>query len=136
LFTEEGESNGFSLIYGNDITRIRWGGNFLETLDALISRNQAVPLVPEISINSVYEALTTIQQQFGYVNLHTERVRNDVCFIGEIAEIDEDFLVLHEYGTRENRDRSRTLLALELISRIDAEATYEKNLKYLYSVEP
>lgn len=133
LFTEEGVANGFSLVYGEDITRIRWGGNFLETLDALIKRNQAEPLVPGIAISSLNEALAATQEQFGHVTLHTERVRKDVCFIGEVEELDQAFLVLHEYGTRQNRDRTHILLALDLITRIDAEAVYEKNLKYLYS---
>lgn len=133
LFNEEGMASGFSLIYGEDITRIRWGGNYQQSLRELISRNQAVPLNPVISINSLHDALVSIQEKFGYVNLHTERVRNDVCFIGEIVELDQEFLVLHEYGTRENKDRKHTLLALDLITRIDAEAAYEKNLKYLYS---
>ncbi|WP_422973166.1 hypothetical protein [Undibacterium sp. TC9W] len=133
LFTEEGVANGFSLVYGEDITRIRWGGNFLESLYALIKRNQAAPCMPGIAINSLHEALASIQEQFGHVTLHTERVRSDVCFIGQVEESDQDFLVLHEYGTRENRDRKHILLALDLITRIDAEAVYEKNLKYLYS---
>ena len=133
LFSEEGVANGFSLIYGEDITRIRWGGNYLKSLNELIKLNQSKPLIPSIPINSLNDALMSIQTQFGYVSLHTERMRNDVCFIGEIEEIDQQVLVLNGYGTRGNRDRQHMLLALDLITRVDAEAPYEKNLKYLYT---
>ena len=56
---------------------------------------------------------------------------DDVCFIGEVEEIDDKHLLVHEFGTKNSRDRHRLLVPIEQISRVDAEAQYEKDIVFL-----
>jgi len=133
VFTDAGMAGGFSIIFRQDISRVRWGSNALEAMKALICFHQSQGLFPAIPLNDLNEILTSVQSQFGYINVHTERIRDGVCFVGEIKELDGHTLLLHEYGLMANRDRAHLLLALDQITRIDAEAEYEKNIRYLFA---
>ncbi|MFZ6874974.1 hypothetical protein ACO0LF_23170 [Undibacterium sp. Di27W] len=133
LFTDEGMEDGIGILYREDITRVRWGGNELTSIKELISFHQMRPLQASINLTLLKDVLVSVQNQFGYVCIHTERMNADVCFIGEIEEMDEHALILNGYGTKANRDRKHLLIALEKITRIDAGAVYEKSLQRLYS---
>lgn len=77
--------------------------------------------------------LSSIQDQYGYVNLHTEFMNDDVCFIGEITNQDSAWVSLLGYGTLTSRDANTLLLGKEEISRVDAGAKYEESIKFLAS---
>ena len=49
-------------------------------------------------------------------------------YIGEIEEMNDDSLILHEYCTRKQRCRSRILVRIEDISRVQAGGIYESML--------
>lgn len=133
LFSDVGLPNGIAIVYIADVTRIRWGGNERTSIEQLISAHHAMPLTPTLNLASLREAIESVQREFGYVNLLTERMNGEVTFIGEIEEIDDRTLVLHGYGTMSTRDRNHMLLNLEQISRIDAEAPYEKSIRMLFA---
>jgi hypothetical protein len=132
LFSDEGLPNGIAIAYIADVTRIRWGGNVRLSVKQLISAKQSVALAPAIPLDSLKDVIQSVQTHFGYVNVLTERVDEDVTFIGEVVEIDEQALVLHGFGTMRSRDSNHMLLGLENISRIDAEAPYEKSIHFLF----
>lgn len=133
VFTDEGMAGGFSIVFREDITRVRWGSNALDAMKALICFHQSQALSPSIPLSGLNDILASVQSQFGYINVHAERMHDGVCFIGEIEEMDEHTLLLHEYGVMANRDQAHLLLAMDQITRIDAEAGYEKNLRYLFT---
>ena len=133
LFRDEGLPNGIAVVYITDVTRIRWGGNARLSISQLITANGATPLTPAINLTSLREVIESIQAQFGYVNILTEHMNDAVTFIAEVEEIDDQAVVLHGYGTMDTRDRSHMLLYLANISRIDAEAPYEKSIHNLFS---
>lgn len=68
---------------------------------------------------------------FGYVNVMTERMNSSITFIGEIQELDAETLVLQTYGTFSCRDRSHLMLDIDEITRVDADARYERSVRYL-----
>lgn len=131
LFSEDGEDNGISVFFRHNITRIRTGGNLRESIYEL-SKFRATKLkFPIISLKSLDDILTSIQTIYGYVNIHTEFMNDDICFIGHVIEQDENWLSLNGYGTMTTRDSNTLLLEKEEISRVDAGAKYEESIKFL-----
>jgi hypothetical protein len=135
LFSDEGLPNGIAVVFITDVTRIRWGGNVRRSIKQLAEAKKSAPLSPTISLKSLKDVIESIHQLFGYVNVLTERMNGEITFIGEVEEIDEQALVLHGYGTMSTRDRNHMLIGLAHITRIDAEAAYEKDIKFLSTQE-
>lgn len=131
LFTDAGQANGIAVCFRSDITRIRWEGNERQSLSLMIESTGARPTAPELSIDSLLSVLESVSATFGYVNVLTERIDGSVTFIGEVVEVDAESLVLHTFGTYSSRDRSRLWLNLSEITRIDADASYERSVAYL-----
>lgn len=133
LVSAAGLSNGIAVVFSCDVTRVRWGGNTRQSIQQLFDLKKSTPLGPALRLESLKSVLESINRLFGYVNVLTERMREDVTFIGEIDQIDETSLLLHEFGTMSGRDRHHMLLTLEQVTRVDAEAPYEKDIKLLFS---
>jgi hypothetical protein len=131
LFSDSGRANGVAVCFRHDVTRIRWGGNERKSLAELVEAAAAEPTAPPLVIDSIDSVLHSVSSRFGYVNLLTERASPDITFIGEIVELDAESVVLHEFGTFSRRDRSYLLIKLDEITRIDADADYEKSVAYL-----
>jgi hypothetical protein len=131
LFSDSGLCNGISVVRLSDVTRIRWEGNERESIQELIDKKESKPLTPEIDLSSMRSVIESIQNAFGYVNILTEEIDTGITFIGRVAEIDESHILLHGYGTMTSRDRNKMLIDLLEITRVDAEAPYEKDIVYL-----
>ena len=131
LLTEEGKSDGISVIYRGDITRIQTGGNTRTSIADLSKFYSTNVKVPKINLTSIDHILSSIQSEYGYVNIHTEALDDEVCFIGKILEQDDEWVSLKGYGTMDSRDTNELLLDKEEISRVDAGALYEESIKYL-----
>ena len=131
LFDENGLANGVAVFWRHDISRIRWGGNQREAVAALVRERGTRPSMPNLQLDSIESVLRSIRAAFGYVNVLIEHLATDVTFIGEIEEIDTESLLLLSYGTQASRDRSRLLLRLDDITRVDADSAYERSIHYL-----
>lgn len=131
LSTESGQANGIAVCWRDDVTRIRWSGNEQQSLTELIEAAAAKPTAPALAIDSLHSVLESVAARFGYVNVLVERMDRNITFIGEIVELDAEVLVLKEFGTFKSRDRSFLLLNLAEITRVDADAGYEKSVAYL-----
>jgi hypothetical protein len=134
LVSEAGLDNGIAVIFAEHITRIRWQGNVRACVSELMQRSGCVLLKPALNLSTIQTVLQSVQYCFGYVNIHSEKTADDICFIGEIEKMDTQTIVLHGYGTMVSRDRNRMMLSLDEITRVDAEAQYEKDIKALMSV--
>jgi flagellar basal body rod protein FlgB len=131
LLTDDGENNGISVFFRPNITRIRTGGNVRSSISELGKFRATEVKFPNINLTSIDTVLSSIQSQYGYVNLHTEDMDDDICFIGEITDQDEKWVSLLGYGTMTTRDTNTILLEKEEISRVDAGAKYEESIKFL-----
>jgi hypothetical protein len=131
LFRDEGLENGISVLRSADITRVRWGGNVRDSIQTLIDLKASRPIKPEIDLTTTRTIIESVQRLYNYVNLMTEEMDSGLCFIGEVLDIDDDHLVLKEYGTLTTRDSSHLILSIDEITRVDAEAQYEKDIAYL-----
>ena len=131
LLTDEGESNGISVFYRDDITRLRTGGNMRTSISELSKFRSTNVKAPKINLNSIDDILSSVQEEYGYVNTHTEALDDEICFIGKILEQDDMWVSLKGYGTMDNRDTNELLIDKEEISRVDAGALYEESVKFL-----
>lgn len=133
LFDDSGLANGIAVCFIADVTRIRWRGNERLSIQQLVQVQKSTATAPSIDLRSLMAVIESIQTVFGYVNVLTERMHDDITFIGEVEAMDEQALVLHEYGTMATRARSQLLLRMDDISRIDADAAYERSIHTLFS---
>lgn len=131
LFSEDGLPNGISVVHLGDVNRIRWQGNALISIRALIDAKASKPTAPELDLESMRSVLESIQKAFGYVNVMTESSNSSVTFIGEIAQIDHISFVLNEFGTMKTWQKSHLWLRIEDVTRVDADAQYERDIKFL-----
>lgn len=131
LYSEEGRANGIAIVFRDDITRVRWAGNERKSIAELVATSGAKPMQPAIRLDSIESVLRDVSEAFGYVNVLTERANSDITFIGEIVELDRDTLVLETYGTFSSRDRGKLMVTCREITRVDADAAYERSVRYL-----
>ena len=129
---DNGKLDGIVILRIEDITRVRWEGNELNSLSKLIDLKERIKGLNAIDISNKYYALDSVFQKFKHIGIHIEEIDNGVLFIGEIAEIDADTIILHEFGTKSNLDRSFIMLELEDITKIQAGGIYEMGLMKIF----
>ena len=125
--------DGISIIRLDDITRLRWGGNSRISQETVINRNALNLQIPSIDITSFQTAIDDLNKAFGCVTINTEEIDDDICFIGEVNQSDDDYVQLHEFGTMGKLDRSYLTVPWRDITRIDADSKYERDLMYVHS---
>lgn len=130
LFAEDGRANGIAIVFRSDITRLRWSGNERKSIAELVAITGTKPTQPAIRLDSIESVLRDVSDALSYVNILTERANRDVTFIGEILELDSEMLILETYGTFSSRDRGKLMVACREITRVDADAAYERSVRY------
>lgn len=130
-FNELGEYDGISTIRKEDVSEIGFEGNRRLVNEKLVEKygndNSDLPSINLTSIRTIIESFSS----YGYVALFQEEYSNDFD-IGEVIEIDEEFLILNGYGTSNALDRPKALLRLDSISRIDVDGKYEKSILEIF----
>jgi hypothetical protein len=130
-----GEYDGFALLFVDDITRIRWGGIERSSLEKLAQlKNETLVHEAEIDLASFPAALVSVQDRFGYVCLYAEERARNTAFIGQMEELLEETLVMREFGTISNLDRSFLALRTRDLTRLDFDSKYERDLLRLHSI--
>ena len=125
--------NGVIIFRRDDITRIKWSGNGLNSSLKLIDSSTRVTSVNDIRIDSIESILDSISLKYKHVTLQIQNIDKGMCIIGEIEDIDSESIVINEFGTKSTLDRGFLLIALNEITRIDAGGIYETNLLKLHN---
>jgi len=133
LIDDSGKANGISVFYRNDVTRIRWGGNERNSYKSLMQAATSKLATPPLDISSIDLVIRSVSDIYGYVNILTERMESSITFIGEVEDMDIESIILKTYGTFSSRDRSQLLIKIDEITRVDADAQYERSVKFLAS---
>jgi len=123
---------GIVIFFRKNVSRIRWSGNELETVFMLIDSSQRKHQTLNLNLTSIQNALNSVFQIYQHITIHIQDVEKDVCFIGQIQDIDDQSIVIREYGTKSTLDRKYILLSVEDITKIEADGQYERNLKRLF----
>lgn len=126
---DDNNPDGVTIFNRENITRIRWGGNEIESTQKLIDQSKRLKDIKKIDLTSIQSILTSVQSVFGYVNVSIEDIDSSVCFIGEIEDMDDENLVIHEYGTKISLDRKRILLNVNDITKVEGGGNYEEGIK-------
>ncbi len=132
-FNDDGEYDGVMVFRTDDITRARWGDNELEAQRVLVERVKDIPFAPELNLDDIPKIVESVQKHFGYVSIATEELNDEVIYIGEVVSVDDDFLVLNEYGSKDTLERSMLILRTPEVTRIDADDKYLRTILYLHT---
>ena len=132
-FTNIGEANGIGIIRRENITRVRWEGNDISTTEKFAKKENRIPNVFNIKIDSIHEALQSVQDKFGYVILNIQNIDTGMIIIGQIEEMDNETIIIHEFGTYTSLDRKRIMINIDEITKIEAGGDYENNLKEIFT---
>jgi hypothetical protein len=98
----------------------------------LINNSKGKDIKREIDISSLQNVIKSINENYGYVNIFIQDIDSSICFIGEICEMDEETIVIDEFGTKSSLDRKNIMLSINDITKIGAGGIYEENLKKLF----
>lgn len=131
-FNEYGEYDGISIIRKVDITFIGIGGNQRTVIEKLVGNHKEFNSEIKLDLATIYSVIESISAQFGYLSLYEENYSEDF-YLGQVLRIDDEYLIIHEYGTKKALDRSKALLRLDSITRIEADGKYEKSILQTFS---
>lgn len=132
---EDGEPDGISIVRRDDITRVRWNGRELDSLQRLSDARSIVAVCPELELDSVQGVIRTVHEQFGHVGMMIEGIDPAPVYIGTLESMDEEHVVLDTFGALGRLDRSRMMFWLEDVTRVDAGGKYESGLVYLHQLD-
>ncbi len=126
-YNEDGFYNGIIIFRRQDITRLKWDNNNINSTFKLITRLKPTELA-DIKIDAIESILKTVNLTFKHVNLHIQEINPDWSIIGQIQNMDNDTVVIKEFGTMTSLDRGMLMISVADITRIDAGGIYENNL--------
>jgi hypothetical protein len=133
-FDNDCNYDGITIFMLQNITRIRWSGNDMESVAKLIDGSQRQKeKLTNIDLSSVQTILQSVNRLYNHLTVHIQDIDKDIYFIGQIHEMDENSIVIHEFGPRTSLDRKFILLSIDDITRVEAGGRYESNLKRLYN---
>jgi hypothetical protein len=125
--------DGWVVARTGDITRIKIGGRELDAAALLAPPAESERQFPDVALLELSSAMTIFQKEFGCVVVHVERISENICFVGEVRDLDDDFVVLRRYGTTKSMDKATLLLRLEEITSVEADGEYVRMLRPLIS---
>ena len=132
-FNTNAQHDGISVLKMENISRIRWGGNDNESSIKLIDQSKRFIDIGGINLESWNTILESISKKYNHVNVFIEDQDSDISIIGVIKNLDDDTLIINEFGTPGRLDRSFIMIALDDITKVEAAGIYENNLLKLYS---
>ncbi len=130
-YNEDGFYNGIVVLRRQDITRLKWDNNNVNSTFKIITRLKPTELA-NIKIDTIENILKTVDMTFGHVNIQIQEINSNWSIIGQIQEIDSDTLVIKEFGTMSSLDRGMLMISIADITRIDAGGLYENNLMKIH----
>lgn len=131
-FDDECNYDGLTIFLRHSITRIRWSGNDIKSVAKLIDSTRRQKNKINIDLTKTQTILENVNKLYNHLTVHIQDIDKSVCFIGQIHEMDENSIVIYEFGTKSSLDRKFILLSLDDITRIDMNGQYENNLKRLF----
>ncbi|GEM_PF-981134 len=131
-FTVESLFDGISVLRRDDITRINWGGNDIESTFKLIYKKDYELEIKHINLESMETIVKSVSKDFNHITVYVQDIDSNICLIGQVEDLDDETLILDSFGTRATLDRRHIMIAMENITRIDAGGIYEKNLQILF----
>jgi hypothetical protein len=131
-YNDDGFYDGIVTLRIQDITRIRWDNNDINSVFKLIVRHEPTKGLDDIHIGSMVNIIRSVDRIFNYVNLRIQNIETNWSIIGQVQEIDDETVVIKEFGTMSTLDRAMLMLSISDITRIDVDGIYENNLMKIH----
>lgn len=132
---EQYEYDGLTALRPGDVTRVRSGNRELRAGSRLCSEKRTRLGFSEVGLLEISAAMTVLAKAYSCVTLHMERLAPEMCFPGEPLEVDDDFVVFQQWGTLRTLDKTRLVLLLEEVTRVDADGKYQRMLMRAHDLE-
>ncbi len=131
-FDINGLFDGITVFFiGENSVMIRWGGNEITSIERSIDHTRKLQKIPKINLESVETIIKTVYEGFKYVTVCKDDM-DETMYIGQVRELDEDTLILNEFGSKIALDRKFALIPLNTIARIQAGGQYDTSIFKLY----
>jgi len=127
-YNDDGIYNGIIIFRREDITRIKWENNNTKSALKTITRQILTENVEDINIESIDTIIKSVDKEFKHITIQIQEINTDWCIIGQVVEMDNETVLIKEYGTMSSLDRGMLMIAIANITRIDAGGIYERNL--------
>ncbi|MEO7992494.1 MAG: hypothetical protein ABI663_23285 [Chryseolinea sp.] len=127
-YNDDGLYNGIVVFRLEDITRIKWDNNDINSTQKIINKHNQEKNIQSIKINSIESILKSVNKIYKHVTLNIQNVDSGMCIIGQIQEIDKSTIVVREFGTRRSLDRGTIMFSIADITRVDAGGIYENGI--------
>lgn len=140
ILSDNGDFDGYSLIFLPNIRNIIWEGELLQQLEILLEDRAAnkklnLDKIENISLNNgFFKLIKTINSLFGHISVYEVDDRNDFYF-GQVKEIDEEHMLMRLMGDKFNMDDQSMVIRLEDIGRIDFGGIYDENMLRLHQLK-
>lgn len=132
-YNDDGVYNGILIFRRQDITRIRWGNNEIKsTLKTINRQNQSKNLI-DINLDTIQNIIKSVNEIFKHINIRIQHLNPEWSIIGELHDLDEDTIVIKEFGTKASLDRGMLMFSISEITRIEAGGIYENNLLKIHN---
>ena len=140
ILSDNGDFDGYSLIFLPNIKNVIWEGELLQQLEILLEdRNSEkaknLSKIENININNgFFKLIKTINSLFGHISVYEVSDRSDFYF-GQVKDIDEEHLLMRLMGDKFNMDDQSMVIRLEDIGRIDFGGIYDENMLRLHQIK-
>lgn len=137
---DNGEFDGYSIIFTGNIRTVSWEGELLQQLEILLEdktekKKSNLDKISHININtSFFKLMKTINSLFGHISVYDAFEARDFYF-GQIKEIDETHMLMRLMGDKASMDDCSIILRLEDIGRIDFGGIYDENMLKLHQIK-
>ncbi|MBV1873769.1 MAG: hypothetical protein KUG80_03255 [Gammaproteobacteria bacterium] len=124
IFTTGGMENAISVFSRSDITKIHVGGSHKKLIDSQRPSHRNNLNFPHVHLFSFGEIISSMQNHFDSIVLHTEHINKSSAYMGKVLEQDVRWITLplDEQGIIKNNNT--LLLDKENITRIDSGMRY------------
>ena len=96
-----------------DVSRVRSGHRELRIAGQLAQASSGLE-VERVALLGLPAAATALHKRFGCVTLHAEHTDPGSAYTGELLGLDDDYILLRQWGILRNMDKYTLLLGAEL----------------------
>ena len=140
ILSDNGEFDGYSIVFLPNVKNIIWEGELLQQLEILLEdknklNQNNIDKIQNININKPFFTLIkTINSLFGHISVYEIFDRGDFYF-GQVKDIDEEYMLMRLMGDKFNMDDQNIVMRLEDIGRIDFGGIYDENMLKLHQIK-
>lgn len=129
LYSDEGEFDGYTFFYVNQITEIMWGNREHKSIATLIENRSKPKLLlgSESFVALLKEAAAKYDSLCIY---HTDE--EDSFDIAKILDISDGWVKIQTYGPKRTLSKLFKLIELESIVRVTVDSPYQNNIVRLH----